>query len=58
MLTRIAAEGPNALYQGPVAEEIVARVQGHANPGSLSLNDLKGYSAKERAPLCTDYKRW
>ncbi|POA18085.1 gamma-glutamyltransferase [Pseudomonas sp. FW300-N1A1] len=58
VLTRIAAEGPNALYQGPVAEEIVARVQGHANPGSLSLNDLKGYSAKERAPLCTDYKRW
>lgn len=58
VLTRIAAEGPNALYQGPVAEEIVTRVQGHANPGSLSLNDLKGYSAKERAPLCTDYKRW
>ncbi|KQV20652.1 gamma-glutamyltransferase [Pseudomonas sp. Root329] len=55
---RIAKEGPDALYKGPVAQEIVAKVQGHANPGSLSLNDLKGYSAKERAPLCTDYKRW
>lgn len=55
---RIAKEGPDALYKGPIAEEIVAKVQGHANPGSLSLNDLKGYSAKERAPLCTDYKRW
>ena len=55
---RIAKEGPNALYKGPVAQEIVAKVQGHANPGSLSLNDLNGYSAKERAPLCTDYKRW
>ncbi|AWY41184.1 gamma-glutamyltransferase [Pseudomonas putida] len=55
---RIAKEGPDALYKGAIAEEIVAKVQGHANPGSLSLNDLKGYSAKERAPLCTDYKRW
>jgi gamma-glutamyltranspeptidase/glutathione hydrolase len=58
LFRRIAAEGPDALYTGPVAEEIVARVQGHANPGSLSLNDLKHYQAKERAPLCTDYKRW
>ena len=55
---RIAKEGPDALYKGTVAQEIVAKVQGHANPGSLSLNDLNGYSAKERAPLCTDYKCW
>ncbi|MHC8368542.1 gamma-glutamyltransferase [Pseudomonas sp. ZT5P21] len=55
---RIAKEGPDALYKGSIAQEIVAKVQGHANPGSLSLNDLNGYSAKERAPLCTDYKRW
>ncbi|MGV8887379.1 MAG: gamma-glutamyltransferase [Pseudomonas sp.] len=55
---RIAKEGPDALYKGPIAQEIVTKVQGHANPGSLSLNDLNGYSAKERAPLCTDYKRW
>lgn len=58
VLRRIANEGPDAFYQGPVAQEIVAKVQGHANPGSLSLNDLKTYSAKERAPLCSDYKRW
>ncbi|MCO8313623.1 gamma-glutamyltransferase [Pseudomonas mandelii] len=55
---RIANEGPDALYKGPIAKEIVAKVQGHANPGSLSLSDLQGYKAKERAPLCTDYKRW
>jgi gamma-glutamyltranspeptidase/glutathione hydrolase len=55
---RIAQEGPDALYKGPVAEEIAAKVQGHANPGSLSLTDLANYQAKERAPLCTDYKRW
>ncbi len=58
VLQRIANEGPDALYQGVVAQEIVRKVQGHANPGSLSLNDLKDYTAKERAPLCTDYQRW
>ncbi|MVV46720.1 gamma-glutamyltransferase [Pseudomonas sp. PB120] len=57
-LKRIAQEGPDAFYTGAIAQEIVTKVQGHANPGSLSLNDLKGYSAKERVPLCTDYKRW
>lgn len=55
---RIAKEGPDALYTGAIAEEIVAKVQGHANPGSLSLTDLDKYTAKERPPLCTDYKRW
>jgi gamma-glutamyltranspeptidase/glutathione hydrolase len=55
---RIAHEGPDALYKGPVAEEIAAKVQGHVNPGSLSVSDLANYQAKERAPLCTDYKRW
>ena len=58
VLQRIANEGPDALYRGVVAQEIVRKVQGHANPGSLSLNDLKDYTAKERAPLCTDYQRW
>ncbi|WP_322614846.1 gamma-glutamyltransferase [Pseudomonas sp. BIC9C] len=58
VLKRIAQEGSDALYKGPVAEEIAAKVQGHANPGSLSLTDLANYQAKERTPLCTDYKRW
>lgn len=55
---RIAKEGPDALYQGPIAEEIARKVQGHRNAGSLSEADLKGYAAKQRAPLCTDYKQW
>ncbi|AXA57183.1 gamma-glutamyltransferase [Pseudomonas thivervalensis] len=58
VLKRIANEGPDVLYKGPVAEEIVAKVQGHANPGSLSLNDLQDYTARERPALCTDYKHW
>ena len=55
---RIAKEGPDALYQGPIADEIARKVQGHRNAGSLSQADLKGYAAKQRAPLCTDYKQW
>ena len=55
---RIAKEGPNALYHGPIADEIARKVQGHSNAGSLSPGDLQGYRAKERAPLCADYKQW
>ena len=55
---RIAKEGPDALYQGPIADEIARKVQGNRNAGSLSQADLKGYTAKERTPLCTDYKRY
>ncbi|KAF1005376.1 MAG: Glutathione hydrolase proenzyme [Pseudomonas fluorescens] len=55
---RIAKEGPDALYYGPIAEEISRKVREHSNPGSLTPTDLKGYSAVEREPLCTDYKRW
>lgn len=55
---RIAKEGPDALYRGPIADEIARKVQGHRNAGSLSLADLKGYTAKERTPLCTDYQQW
>lgn len=55
---RIAKEGPDALYQGSIADEIARKVQGHRNAGSLSQADLKSYTAKQRAPLCTDYKQW
>ncbi|NWE00472.1 MULTISPECIES: gamma-glutamyltransferase [Pseudomonas] len=55
---RIAKEGPDALYQGPIADEIARKVQGHRNAGSLSQADLRSYTAKERTPLCTDYKQW
>lgn len=57
-LREIARRGPNALYTGPIARDIVAKVNGSGNPGSLSTKDLLDYQAKERAPVCTDYKRW
>ena len=54
----IARDGADALHEGRIAAEIVAAVQGDpANPGALALADLAGYRAKERPPVCRDYRR-
>jgi gamma-glutamyltranspeptidase/glutathione hydrolase len=57
-LREIALRGPDALYTGPIADEVVKQVNTSENPGSLSLADLKNYRAKERPPICSDYHRW
>jgi len=57
VLRRIAAQGSAALHTGPVAADIVGRVQSHAsNPGRLTEADLAGYAAKPREPICTLWK--
>ena len=57
VLKKIAASGPKALHEGEVAQAIVDKVQKHAgNPGKLSLADLAGYKAIQRAPICHDYR--
>jgi len=48
-LERIAAEGPPALYTGPVAEAIAAATW-------LSLSDLAGYRAQWVSPLIGIYR--
>ena len=55
VLQAIATHGPDALMRGAVARALVTKVQSHANPGSLSQDDLSTYRALERAPLCFDY---
>ena len=56
VLRQIASKGSSALLTGPVAQSIVAKVQGHAsNPGKLSMSDLAAYRPKKRDPLCADY---
>lgn len=58
-LRAIAHGGADAFYRGPIAADVVAAVRGHpSNPGRLAAHDLADYRAKERAPLCTDYKQW
>jgi len=56
-LREIASEGADAFYRGHIARDIAAKVQGHpTNPGGLTAADIAGYKAKEREPLCSDYR--
>ena len=56
-LRLIAREGADAFYAGPLAADIVARVQGAARrPGTLSLADLANYKVVEHEPLCAPYR--
>jgi len=55
----LAAEGAAAFYGGAIAQDIVQAVQAAPErPGTLSVADLAGYRAKERAPVCAPYRRW
>jgi gamma-glutamyltranspeptidase / glutathione hydrolase len=53
----LAGKGMDAYYAGPIADDIVATVTGHAaNPGDMTLDDLKAYAVKEREPVCGPYR--
>ena len=56
VLRAIAAAGSDALYRGPVAADMVARVRRHAVPGALSEADLATYVPRRREPICTDWQ--
>ncbi|BBI50838.1 hypothetical protein HORIV_32590 [Vreelandella olivaria] len=56
---QIAEQGSTALHEGAVAEDIVQRVQNYPErPGSLTLEDMSGYEALTRDPLCTPWQQW
>lgn len=56
-LRRIAAEGADGFYRGPVAQEIVEAVAtAPIAPGGMTIEDLAGYEAKERPPVCALYR--
>lgn len=56
-LKTLRNEGAAGFYTGPLAEAIVAEVQGDpAIPGDMTLDDLAGYEVVERAPVCLDYR--
>jgi len=55
---RSIADNWRNLYQGPLAEEIIATVQSEPRPGGLTLNDLSSYSPLQREALCRPYRQW
>jgi gamma-glutamyltranspeptidase/glutathione hydrolase len=57
-LRTIAKEGVDAFYRGEIARDIVRAVESNASPGDLTEQDLAGYRALEREPLCGPYRQW
>jgi gamma-glutamyltranspeptidase/glutathione hydrolase len=63
-LKRIAAQGPDAFYRGPMARAIVEAQQrsrgelGVAGRGRMTLADLARYQATIREPLIGHYRGW
>ncbi|MBU1326015.1 MAG: gamma-glutamyltransferase family protein [Alphaproteobacteria bacterium] len=55
-VAELAAGGPDALYEGRIATEILTAVGAQPRPGALSAADLTGYEAKERGALCRPYR--
>jgi gamma-glutamyltranspeptidase/glutathione hydrolase len=57
-LRLIARAGADAFYTGDVAKDIALAVRTHAKPGDLTEDDLRGYRALEREPVCGPYRAW
>jgi gamma-glutamyltranspeptidase/glutathione hydrolase len=55
-LEQLAAEGPGALYRGPIAADIAARTRDQPLPGTLSVEDIAAYRPRESAALCRPYR--
>jgi gamma-glutamyltranspeptidase/glutathione hydrolase len=51
---RLQRSGPNEFYEGETARLIVADMKRHN--GLMTMDDLRGYIAKERAPLRGTYR--
>jgi gamma-glutamyltranspeptidase/glutathione hydrolase len=51
-LRKVAEQGAKALYQGPIAEDIVRAADQGAMPGTLTAADLANYQPHRRAPVC------
>ncbi|MGI4778146.1 MAG: gamma-glutamyltransferase family protein [Janthinobacterium lividum] len=65
VLRALAAQGANAIYTGPIAADIVAKINittgadGSAiTPGKTTLADLQRYKALRREPVCTTYRAY
>jgi len=58
-LRRLAADGADALYDGPLANAIVQTVRSAPrNPAAMTAADLAGYEAVRRPAVCMPYRAW
>ena len=55
----VIASDPQSFYTGDIASDIVAAAadtSGGRTPSLMTTEDLSGYTAKKREPLCTPYR--
>jgi gamma-glutamyltranspeptidase/glutathione hydrolase len=64
-LSAMAAQGADALYKGPIANDIIAKIGSTVaadgtptTPGKTTLADLAAYEAKLRTPVCVTYRAY
>jgi gamma-glutamyltranspeptidase/glutathione hydrolase len=65
-LNSLASSGADALYTGPIAQNIVNKIKMTSGgspsfditPGLTELSDLANYQAKKRDPVCTTYRSY
>jgi len=58
-LESLARHGADSFYVGPNAQAIVAAVStAPRNPAPMTTGDLATYQAKQRAPVCSQYRGW
>ena len=58
-LDRVAQEGPDSFYTGPWAESLARQTAAFTpRAGGMTAQDLASYTAKERAPLCGQYRQY
>ena len=55
-LRTLAAGGPRALLEPPVADAIIARTHAEPLPGTLVAADFAAYRPREGTPLCRPYR--
>ncbi len=55
-LRKIAAEGPKALLEGPIAQAIVDKLQEGPIPGTMTLADLAAYKPNMTAATCRPFR--
>jgi gamma-glutamyltranspeptidase/glutathione hydrolase len=55
----IANGGADAFYSGIIANEFIDTVnEANQNSRVMTINDMGGYEAKERPPVCMPYRVW
>lgn len=57
-LQKIAAQGPKAILEGPIAEQIIAKLHQGPYPSAMTLKDLASYKPKATPAVCRPYREF